>query len=142
MYSQNIFLVNNYQLQKMDIISILKQDYQNFPANQHYDIFAEDFYFEGFFNKFRGIEIYKQMINLYETGFIDTELKLVDIVKSEDIIKTQWILSWTAPFPWKPRVTLPGRSEAKLNADGLISSHIDYLDISHSDLLKQLFQVT
>lgn len=126
----------------MNIISILRQDYQNFPREHYYGVFAEDFYFEGFFNKFRGIETYKQMIQMYETGLINVNLNLVNIAQSEDIVKTLWILSCTAPFPWKPRITIPGRSEAKLNADGLISSHIDYLGISHTEILKQLFQMT
>ena len=32
-------------LRKMDIIEILKDDYQRFPENQTYNIYAKDVYF-------------------------------------------------------------------------------------------------
>ncbi|NEP45197.1 MULTISPECIES: DUF2358 domain-containing protein [Okeania] len=125
----------------MDIISILKQDYQKFPADQTYIIYAENVYFKDPLNKFRGIERYQKMIGFMKSWFNDIELELHDISQLGDLIKTRWTLSWTAPLPWKPRMVIPGWSELKLNTDGLINSHIDYWDISRLDVLKQLFQV-
>lgn len=124
---------------KMDIISILKQDYQKFPVDQTYSIYAENVYFEDPLNKFRGIERYQKMIGFMKSWFNDVQLELHDISQSGDIITTRWTLSWTAPVPWKPRMAIPGWSELKLNTDGLINSHIDYWDISRLDVLKQLF---
>ncbi|MDY7003771.1 MAG: DUF2358 domain-containing protein [Cyanobacteriota bacterium] len=123
----------------MDIISILKQDYQKFPADQTYSIYAENVYFEDPLNKFRGIDRYQKMIGFMNNWFKDVQLELHDISQLGDLIKTRWTLSWTAPLPWKPRMAIPGWSELKLNTDGLISSHIDYWDISRLDVLKQLF---
>ena len=125
----------------MDIISILKQDYQKFPADQTYSIYAENVYFEDPLNKFRGIERYQKMIGFMKSWFHDIQLDLHDISQSGNAIKTRWTLSWTAPVPWKPRMAIPGWSELKLNADGLINSHIDYWDISRLDVLKQVFPV-
>ena len=125
----------------MDIISILKQDYQKFPVDQTYSIYAENVYFEDPLNKFRGIEHYQKMIGFMKSWFNDVQLELHDISRSGDLIKTRWKLSWTAPVPWKPRMAIPGWSELKLNTDGLINSHIDYWDISRLDVLKQLFQL-
>lgn len=125
----------------MDIIAILKEDYQKFPEDQTYSIYAEDVYFEDPVNKFRGCDRYKKMISFFKKWFIDIELDLKDISQSGNTIKTRWTLSWTAPMPWQPRMAIPGWSELKLNADGLIASHIDYWDISRLDVLKQLFKV-
>lgn len=129
-------------MQLADVISILKQNYEKFPFEQNDDIYADNFYFEDPFNQFEGIEFYQQMIGLIQVGLIDVKLSLDDITQSNNLIKTKWVLSWTAPFPWKPRLTIPGRSEAELNDQGLIIRHIDYWDIPASDVLKQLFELT
>ncbi len=121
----------------MDIIQILKQDYQRFPVNQTYSIYAEDVYFQDPLNKFRGVERYKQMIKFIETWFLDPKMDLHDIQTEGDVIKTKWTLSWNTPLPWKPRISIPGWSELRLNSDNLIVSHIDYWDCSRLDVLKQ-----
>ncbi|NEP46356.1 MAG: DUF2358 domain-containing protein [Okeania sp. SIO2H7] len=122
----------------MDIIAILKEDYQKFPEDQTYSIYAEDVYFEDPVNRFRGCDRYQEMIGFFKKWFIDIELDLHEINKSGNTIKTRWTLSWTAPVPWRPRMTIPGCSELKLNDKGLIASHIDYWDISRLEVLKQL----
>ncbi|MFP4099322.1 DUF2358 domain-containing protein [Coleofasciculus sp.] len=123
-----------------DIIEILKQDYQSFPVDQTYSIYANDVFFKDPLNEFRGLDRYKQMIGFIQTWFINPQLDLHDISQSGNTIKTRWTLSWTTPLPWKPRISIPGWSELRLNADGLISSHIDYWDIPRLDVLKQLFR--
>lgn len=123
-----------------DILEILKQDYQHFPVDQTYSIYANNVFFKDPLNEFRGLERYKQMIGFIQNWFINPQLDLHDISQSGDTIKTRWTLSWTTPLPWKPRISIPGWSELRLNADGLISSHIDYWDIPRLDVLKQLFR--
>ena len=123
----------------MTIIDILKQDYQQFPENQTYSIYAKDVYFKDPLNQFRGIERYQKMIGFIGQWFLEIQLDLHDISQTENIIKTRWTLSWTTPLPWKPRVSIPGWSELKLNSSGLICSHIDYWDCSRWDVVKQLF---
>jgi hypothetical protein len=123
-----------------DIIEILKQDYQRFPVDQTYSIYANDVFFKDPLNQFRGLDRYKQMLGFIQTWFINPQLDLHDISQSSNTIKTRWTLSWTTPLPWKPRISIPGWSELRLNADGLISSHIDYWDIPRLDVLKQLFR--
>ena len=46
----------------MDIIEIIKQDYQQFPNNQSYHIYADNVYFADPMNKFNGLQRYQQMI--------------------------------------------------------------------------------
>ncbi|NET50611.1 MAG: hypothetical protein F6K09_18345, partial [Merismopedia sp. SIO2A8] len=42
-------------------------------------------------------------------------------------------------FFWNPRIRISGWSELTLNAEGLISAHIDYWHCSRFDVLKQHF---
>lgn len=121
----------------MDIIEILKQDYQRFPVDQTYSIYAEDVFFKDPVNEFRGIERYKQMIGFIGTWFLNPKLDLHDIRRDGDSIVTRWTLSWNTPLPWKPPISIPGWSELRLNADDLIVSHIDYWNCSRFDVLKQ-----
>ncbi|MBD2249901.1 DUF2358 domain-containing protein [Nostoc parmelioides] len=123
----------------MKIIEILKQDYQRFPVNQTYSIYAEDVYFQDPLNKFRGITRYKQMINFMQTWFLNIKMDLHDIQPLEDKIKTEWTLSWNTPLPWKPRISISGWSELGLDSEGLIVSHIDYWQCSLLDVIKQHF---
>ncbi len=123
----------------MKVIDILKQDYQRFPDNQTYSIYAEDVYFKDPLNEFNGVERYQKMIGFINQWFINVQMDLHEISQSENTIKTRWTLHWTAPLPWKPRLSIPGWSELKLNSSGLICSHIDYWDCSRLDVVKQLF---
>ena len=123
----------------MDLVSILKDDYQHFPANQTYSIYAGDIFFQDPMNKFRGINKYKAMIGLIDTLFINVKMDLHDISREGDTIKMRWTLSWNTPLPWKPRIAVPGWSEMKVNQDELINSHVDYWDCSRLDVLKQHF---
>ena len=121
----------------MDIIEILKQDYQRFPIDQTYSIYAENVYFQDPLNRFYGVEKYKQMIALINKWFIAPQLNLHDIRFTGDAIATEWTLSWNTPLPWQPRITIPGWSELKLNSEQLIISHIDNWKCSRWDVLKQ-----
>src|SRR5690242_12921062 len=123
----------------MDIIEILKEDYQRFPVNQTYSIYAPDVYFQDPLNKFRGVKRYKEMINFIQTWFINPKMDLHNIQRLGNTIKTEWTLSWNTPIPWKPRISIPGWSELTLNSDGLIISHIDYWNCSRLDVVKQHF---
>lgn len=122
-----------------DIVEILKEDYQRFPINQTYSIYATDVYFQDPLNKFRGVERYKQTINFIQTWFLNPKMDLHNIQRVQDTIKTDWTLSWNTPLPWKPRISISGWSELRLNALGLIVSHIDYWHCSRFDVLKQHF---
>lgn len=123
----------------MDIINILKADYQRFPAHQTYSIYAGDVYFQDPLNKFRGVNRYQQMIKFIERWFINVHMDLHDIQLIGNTIKTQWTLRWNSPLPWKPPITISGWSELTLNADNLIISHIDYWYCSRLDVVKQHF---
>lgn len=124
----------------MDIIKILQEDYQHFPDDQTYSVYADDVYFQDPLNEFRGLQRYQQMIGLINTIFSDIKMDLHSIGREDDdIVKTEWTLNLTSPLPWKPRIAIPGKSELKVNEDQLIIAHIDYWHISRFDVLKQNF---
>ncbi|BAZ04546.1 DUF2358 domain-containing protein [Calothrix sp. NIES-3974] len=123
----------------MDIIDILTTDYQRFPVNQTYSIYAKDVYFQDPMNKFRGIERYQKMIQFIQTWFLNIKMDLHSIHKEDNRIKTEWTLHWNTPLPWQPRISISGWSDLLLNDDGLIVSHIDYWHTSRFDVLKQHF---
>ena len=123
----------------MSILEVLKQDYQQFPKNQSYQIYAKDVYFKDPMTEFRGIDRYQKMIGFMQTWFKNIQLDLHDIRRTEDAIETRWTLSWNTPLPWNPRISIPGRSELKVNDQEAIVSHIDYWDCSRLDVLKQHF---
>ena len=123
----------------MDIVEILKADYQRFPENQTYNIYAENVYFKDPMNEFRGVKRYKEMIGFIQTWFMEIEMELHDIRREGDTIKTEWTLNWNTPLPWKPRISIPGWSQLIVNSDDLIVSHIDYWNCSRLDVIKQHF---
>lgn len=123
----------------MDILEILTKDYRNFPQSQTYRIYAEDVYFKDPLNEFRGRDRYQRMIEFINTFFLNPNLDLQKIQREGKRIRTDWILSWTTPLPWKPRITIAGWSELQLNDNELIISHVDYWHCSRWDVLKQHF---
>jgi hypothetical protein len=121
----------------MDIIEILKKDYQRFPIDQTYDIYTENVYFKDPLNEFRGLKRYKETIAFIGKWFQDIKMDLHDIRRSRDTIYTEWTLNWTTPIPWRPRIAIPGKSELKLNQENLVISHIDYWHCSRWNVVKQ-----
>ncbi|WP_019507927.1 DUF2358 domain-containing protein [Pleurocapsa sp. PCC 7319] len=128
----------NHRQQK-DILEILKADYQRFPENQTFDIYAQNVYFKDPLNEFNGVKRYQKMIGFLNGFFGNIEMKLHEITGNENTIKTEWTLNMTPPLPWKPRLSIPGWSELTVNEDNLIISHIDYWHISPWNVLRQNF---
>jgi hypothetical protein len=94
----------------MDIIAILRQDYQRFPIDQTYDIYADNVYFQDPLNQFRGIKRYREMIGFMSQWFQAIKMDVHAIEQQGNIINTRWTLHWTTPLPWRPRIAISGRS--------------------------------
>ncbi|MGF1568329.1 MAG: DUF2358 domain-containing protein [Nodosilinea sp.] len=125
----------------MDLLEQLRLDYQRFPADQSFHLYAKDVYFKDPLNEFRGIARYQKMIGFIDRWFRDVDLQLHDIAYANPHqIDTKWTLSWAAPVPWQPTMSIPGRSELGIGPEGKIISHIDYWDCSRLSVLKQLFK--
>jgi hypothetical protein len=122
-----------------DLIAILQADYDRFPDSQTYDIYADDVYFKDPLTEFQGVKRYRAMIDFLQRFFSDIELEIHGVEPAANLIKTEWTLNMTSPLPWQPRLSIPGRSELKVNQANLISSHIDYWHISPWSVLRQNF---
>lgn len=126
-------------INQKDLVAILRADYQRFPENQTYDIYADNVYFKDPLNEFRGVKKYQAMIKFIGTFFGNVEMEVKDVSKQGDLIKTEWTLNMTSPLPWKPRLSIPGWSELAINQENLIASHVDYWHISPWSVLRQNF---
>ena len=122
----------------MNLVEIIQQDYQNFPENQTFSIYAENVHFRDPIYNFSGKNKYQSMIKFLRRWFKDLRLELHEIKAQEDQIDTRWTMSWISPLPWQPSVAVTGRSELKVK-DNLIIGHYDYWDCSVWDLIKQHF---
>lgn len=122
------------------VIEQLEADYFRFPDNQTYSLYTDDVRFKDPLNSFSGVKKYKGMIGFLSKFFQDIEMDLHGIEQTQpDLITTQWTLNMTPPVPWSARLSIPGHSELKLNAQQLIEAHIDYWHCSRLDVLKQVF---
>ena len=122
----------------MDILQTIRKDYQNFPADQTYSLYSNNVFFKDPLTQFRGIKRYQAMIRFIKRSFLNPELQLHSIQQTDNQIETRWTLSWNAPLPWKPHITIQGWSQLELNTDQQICSHIDYWNCSRFDVLKQI----
>ena len=121
----------------VDIVTLLREDYQHFPRDQRYELYDPGVYFKDPLSEFRGIKRFRQMVGLMERWFLNARMDLHDIQQRDRLITTRWTLSWNTPLPWKPRIAISGRSELTLNDEGLIVSHIDWWDCSIWDVVQQ-----
>lgn len=122
-----------------DILATLQRDYENFPLNQTFDLYAPEVYFKDPLTEFCGLPRYQKMIQFLDRWFEAIALQLHSIDQQDNLIKTRWTLTWTSPLPWKPRIAISGRSELILNSENLITSHIDYWDCSPWNVVQQHF---
>jgi len=122
------------------VMAQLKQDYEQFPKDQTYELYADNVHFKDPMNEFEGVERYRKMIGFLDRFFNDIHMELRSIEQtSPELITTQWTLNMNAPLPWSPRLSIPGRSELGLSKSGLINSHTDYWNCSKLAVLLQVF---
>ncbi len=132
------------------IISTLKADYDRFPKEQTYDIYADDVYFKDPTSEFRGLDRYRKTIAFIDRWFKNPVLELHDIQvlgdaespgdrppSSTTTLRTDWTLTWTTPLPWQPRISISGWSELIINKRYLVISHIDYWNCTVLDVIGQ-----
>ena len=130
---------NNIKKVDMDIVEVIKRDYQNFPDNQTYSIYGENVRFKDPIYDFYGLKRYQEMIGFLTKWFKNLKLELHQISRTQEQIDTQWTMSWNSPLPWQPHISVSGRSELKLDENDLIISHIDYWNCSVWNVIRQHF---
>ncbi|MEM6503436.1 MAG: DUF2358 domain-containing protein [Cyanobacteria bacterium P01_C01_bin.89] len=129
------------------VINTVKADYDRFPKDQTYEIYAGDVYFKDPTSEFRGLDRYRKTIAFIDRWFRNPELTLHKIQTLDspvstrtDItttVRTDWTLTWTTPLPWQPRISISGWSELGLNDSYLIASHVDYWHCTVLDVASQ-----
>lgn len=124
----------------MNILEALKADYQQFPHNQTYSLYAEDVFFKDPMTQFRGVKRYQAMIRFIQTWFRNCTMQVHDMQQDGNRIRSDWTLSWNTPLPWNPHIAISGWSDLTLNEQGLITSHIDYWHCSKLNVIKQHFR--
>lgn len=120
-----------------DILDILTADYQRFPRDQTYSIYADDVYFKDPMTEFRGRDRYQQMIGFIQTWFREAHMEVHQIHRQGNQIRTDWTLTWITPLPWQPRIAITGWSELSLDADDRITAHVDYWHCSRWQVVRQ-----
>jgi len=121
------------------ILEQIREDYGQFPHHQRYELYAPNVYFKDPMTEFRGVTRYQRMIGFMGRWFQDMELQLHAITQTDNDIYTEWVLRWTSPLPWRPRITIAGKSKLQLDENGLIIAHIDHWYCSRLDVLRQHF---
>ena len=123
----------------MNLVKIIKDDYQRFPENPTYSIYSENIHFKDKLYDFYGLKKYQNMISFLAKWFKNLHLELHDIQQNNNQIDTRWTMSWNSPLPWQPFISVSGRSELKVE-NNLIVAHYDYWDCTIFDVIKQHFK--
>ena len=53
----------------MDLLDQIRSDYEHFPKDQSFHLYADDVYFKDPLNEFRGVKRYQEMIGFMEQWF-------------------------------------------------------------------------
>lgn len=121
------------------VMETLIQDYARFPDDQTFALYDPQVQFRDPMSRIRGREQFQTMIAWMQRWFRDLRLELHDIRAEGSLIHTRWRMRWIAPLPWQPAMVVTGRSELKVNEQGLIAAQTDYWDCSRWQLLQQLW---
>ncbi|WP_024545236.1 DUF2358 domain-containing protein [Picosynechococcus sp. NKBG15041c] len=124
----------------MDILEMLRQDYQRFPRDQTFSLYSADVFFQDPLNRFRGRKRYEKMIAFLARWFRNIHLELHDLRQDQRTIRSDWTLSMTCPLPWQPRLQITGYSLLELNDQNLITAHVDHWRSPPVKILQQIFQ--
>ena len=122
----------------MNLVQVITEDYQRFPKNQTYSIYAENIHFKDKLYDFYGLKKYQDMIGFISKWFQNLNLELHEIKQEDNQINTRWTMSWNSPLPWQPFISVSGTSTLKVE-NNLITAHYDYWDCTVFDVVKQHF---
>ena len=71
----------------MTLLETIKNDYQTFPDNQTYSVYADNVYFKDPMNEFTGVKRYQEMIQFMSTWFKNIDLELHNIHQNDNMIQ-------------------------------------------------------
>lgn len=136
----------DYTAKIQQAIALLQQELLTlFQKDLSYHIYSQDIFFQDPVNTFKGKFNYRIIFwTLRFHGrlfFTELFFDLDNIQQaSENTIRADWTVRGILRLPWKPPLLFNGYSIYTLNADALISEHIDTWDRSPGEILRQFWR--
>ncbi|XP_031403518.1 uncharacterized protein LOC116212912 isoform X2 [Punica granatum] len=129
-----------------DVVSILESDYEKayfvtgiFSSG----IYAEDCVFEDPTIRFRGRDLYQRNLKLLVPFFDQPSIELKNIEKGEDaeekFILATWKLRSYLRLPWRPLISIDGRTVYELDNNFEIVRHAESWNVSSLQAIGQIF---
>ncbi|KAJ1701040.1 hypothetical protein LUZ63_000819 [Rhynchospora breviuscula] len=129
-----------------DVLEVIQDDYQRayfLTGKFTLDIYAEDCLFEDPTIKFRGRERYGQNLDLLVPFFDNPSLELEEIQKDLCVetgsILASWKLRTYLKLPWRPLISIKGKTTYNLDQDYKIKRHSESWNISAIEAIGQIF---
>ncbi|KAL8028775.1 hypothetical protein ABFX02_14G182800 [Erythranthe guttata] len=129
-----------------DVLSVIRSDYEKsyFVTGIFTSaIYAEDCTFEDPTIKFQGTELYERNLRLLVPFFDNPSIQLKNIEKVLDsgteFIVASWKLRTYLKLPWKPLISIDGRTIYDLDAAFKIVRHAESWNISALEAVIQIF---
>ncbi|XP_027366637.1 uncharacterized protein LOC113872934 [Abrus precatorius] len=129
-----------------DVLRIIKSDYDNayfVTGNFTSSIYAENCLFEDPTIKFRGRELYARNLKLLVPFFDCASIRLQKIEKDVDsdtnFVLASWKLRTNIKLPWRPLISIDGRTFYELNGDFKIVRHVERWNVSALEAILQIF---
>ncbi|KAJ8572976.1 hypothetical protein K7X08_009487 [Anisodus acutangulus] len=135
-------LVSNVE----DVLNIIKADYERayfvtglFTSG----IYAEECIFEDPTIKFSGRDLYSRNLQLLVPFFDSPSIKLEKIEKGNDsnaeVIVAYWKLRTSLKLPWRPLISVDGKTVYDLDEQLKIVKHVESWNISALEAVGQIF---
>ncbi|KAM7280447.1 hypothetical protein ACFE04_007581 [Oxalis oulophora] len=129
-----------------DVVSLLKSDYQNsyfvtgiFTPH----LYTQDCLFEDPTIRFRGTELYSRNLKLLVPFFDQPSIQMETIdkgVNSETkFVQATWKLRTYLKLPWKPLISVDGRTVYELDDNFKIVRHAESWNVSPIEAIGQIF---
>ncbi|KAJ3705420.1 hypothetical protein LUZ61_009125 [Rhynchospora tenuis] len=129
-----------------DVLEVIQDDYQRayfLTGKFTPDIYAEDCLFEDPTIKFRGRERYGQNLDLLVPFFDNPSLELEEIQKDLCIETSSILASWKLrtylKLPWRPLISIKGKTTYNLDQGYKIIRHSESWNISAIEAIGQIF---
>ncbi|KAL3692497.1 hypothetical protein R1sor_006148 [Riccia sorocarpa] len=132
-----------------EIVDGLREDYMRayFLTGEFLEsIYTEDCVFADPTIQFSGRELYKRNLKLLVPFFEDPSLTLECINQVENggsrFIETTWKLRVYLKLPWKPFISVDGRTKYSLNANNKIVEHVESWNVTGFEAVGQIFKAS
>ena len=127
-----------------DVVEVLKEDYDRayFVTGVLSDgIYTTDCFFADPTISFRGVELWKNNLQLLVPFLIDPSIELISMESRTDmdnngssprntVVYASWVLCTDLALPWRPRIFVNGRTIYELNEEYKIYRHVEEWDIN------------